>query len=221
MLSSYHISRIKKPAEILDPPTPAEMAGEKVILPRRALVRLDLLKGPFGIFMLSYLAFYAFQFFPLPLFPIAYVDRMNLTDGMIGLGSALFYGTMMLASFRLSYISAKYGHRKVLIASATVFPIYPLLIAIGKSAEYYYAACLLGGAVYALLSAALLNRLMERVPADDRPAHMALHNMALNIGILAGSLLGPLSADLIGLQPSIYLAALLRFLSAGLFWLWG
>ncbi|PWB52222.1 MAG: hypothetical protein C3F13_11885 [Anaerolineales bacterium] len=224
LLSSYHIGRIRKPVESIDSPvgmsTPAGSETEIEQKPR-SLLRLDLLKGPFGIFMLSYLVFYAFQYFPLPLFPIAYVDQMNLTDGMIGFGSALFYGTMMLASFRLSYASTRYGHRRLLIASAAIFPIYPLLIAIGKDPVYYYLACLLGGGVYAMLSGALINRLMERVPSNDRPAHMALHNMALNLGILAGSLLGPLSADLIGLQPSIFLGAFLRLLAAGLFWLWG
>jgi predicted MFS family arabinose efflux permease len=85
----------------------------------------------------------------------------------------------------------------------------------------YYLACLIGGAVNAMLSGAILNRLMERVPPGDRPAHMTLHNLALNLGILAGSLLGPLSARLFGLQPSLYIAAALRLLAAGIFWLWG
>jgi predicted MFS family arabinose efflux permease len=72
-----------------------------------------------------------------------------------------------------------------------------------------------------MLSGAIINRLMERVPADDRPAHMAVHNLALNLGILAGALLGAVSADLIGLQPSLYISAGLRLLAAGFFWLWG
>ena len=72
-----------------------------------------------------------------------------------------------------------------------------------------------------MLSGAMINRLMERVPSNDRPAHMAFHNLALNIGILLGSLLGPVSANLIGLQPSLYLGAGLRLLAAGFFWLWG
>jgi predicted MFS family arabinose efflux permease len=109
----------------------------------------------------------------------------------------------------------------VLLVSSAIFPIYPLLLGIAKGPEYYYLACLLGGGVYALLSGALLNRLMERVPAGDRPAHMAIHNMALNVGILSGSLLGPVCADLIGLQPSLLLGAGLRLLAAGFFWLWG
>jgi MFS family permease len=223
MLSSYHIGRLRK-SEKIALPTPV-MKGEAGDTyhseRRRSLVRMDLLKGPFGIFMLAYLAFYAFQYFPIPLFPIAYVDQLQLTDGMIGIGNAFFYGTMIIASIRLSYISTKYGHRKVLIVSAAFFPVFPLLLAMANGPELYYLACLLGGGVFALLSAALINRLMERVPANDRPAHMAIHNLSLNIGILAGSLLGPMTADFIGLQESLFLAAALRLLAAGFLWLWG
>jgi MFS family permease len=223
MLSSYHIGRLRRSEKIALPD--AEMNGEpsKTIptVMHRSLVRTDLLKGPFGIFMLAYLTFYAFQYFPIPLFPIAYVDKLHLTDGMIGIGNACFYGSMMLASIRLNDISTKFGHRKVLIASAAIFPIFPLLLAMAKGPELYYLACLIGGGVFALLSAALINRLMERVPANDRPAHMAIHNMALNIGILAGSLLGPITADLIGLQESLFLGAVLRLVAAGFLWLWG
>jgi hypothetical protein len=35
-----------------------------------------------------------------------------------------------------------------------------------------------------------LNRMMERVPADDCPAQMALHNRALNLGVLCGVFMG-------------------------------
>ncbi len=223
LLSSYHLGRIRKPdqaVEIDDPPE-AKADDRTMAIKRKSLLRLDLLVGPFGIFMLSYLVFYAFQYFPIPLFPIAYVERLHMTDGMIGLGTAIFYGSMMAASFRLGYVSTKYGHRKVLIVSAALFPIFPLLMGIANGPALYYLACLIGGAVNAMLTGAVLNRLMERVPPGDRPAHMTLHNLALNLGILAGSLLGPLSAGLFGLQPSLYISAALRLLAAGLFWLWG
>jgi MFS family permease len=129
----------------------------------------------------------------------------------------MFYGTMVLASFRLNYLSTRYGHRKLLIVSAALFPVFPLLLGFAKGPELYYLACLTGGAVYAVLTGALINRLMDRVPDNDRPGHMAVHNLALNIGILAGSLLGPLFAGLIGLRLSMFLFVSLRFLSAILF----
>jgi MFS family permease len=185
MLSSFHIGRIRRPVAVdqragADDPPP----GESLPLPKpRGIVRLDLLTGPFGILMLSYLAFYAFQYFPIPIFPIAYVDSLHMTDGMIGIGTAIFYGAMMVASFRLSYFSTRYGHRRVLAISAALFPAFPLLLGIAKGPELYYLACLIGGGVNAMLTGALINRLMEKVPSDDRAAHMALHNLALNLGI--------------------------------------
>jgi MFS family permease len=223
MLSSYHIGRIRKPDSNILPTDPManQTPAEFPQTGRKSMLRLDLLKGPFGIFMLSYLVFYTFQYFPIPLFPLAYVDLLNLTDGMIGLGNALFYGTMILASFRIGYLSNRYGHRKVLIVSAALFPVFPLFLGLGRGPVVYYLACLAGGAVYALLTGALLNHLMDRVPANDRPAHMAIHNLALNLGILSGSLLGPLSAELIGLRPSLFLGTALRLLAAGFFLLWG
>jgi predicted MFS family arabinose efflux permease len=62
---------------------------------------------------------------------------------------------------------------------------------------------------------------MERVPADNRPAHMALHNLALNLGILGGSLLGPLLGDWLGLRPALALSGLLRALAGFLLIIWG
>ena len=223
MLSSFHIGRVRKPEPSLLPDaTPADNANGMVVVSKHgSLLRMDLLRGPFGIFMLAYLAFYTFQYFPVPLFPLGYVERLHLTDGSIGLGNALFYGAMMLASFRLDYFSRRYGHRKVLIISAALFPVFPLFLGLAKGPGLYYLGCLIGGMINAMLSGAIINRLMDRVPVDDRPAHMAIHNLALNLGILTGSLLGPVSAGLIGLQPSLFVSAGLRFLAAVFFWLWG
>lgn len=223
MLSSYHIGRLRKSETIaqVDRLEEVESSKAKLSIKRASLVRLDLIKGPFGLFMLAYLAFYAFQYFPVPLFPLAYVEQLQLSDGMIGLGNAFFYGTMMLASFRLSALSTRFGHRNLLILSSLLFPVFPLLLGIAKGPGLYYLACLIGGGVFAMLSGALINRLMERVPAGDRPAHMTIHNLALNIGILAGSLLGPISADLIGLQAAILLSAGARLLATVFLWLWG
>jgi predicted MFS family arabinose efflux permease len=82
-------------------------------------------------------------------------------------------------------------------------------------------ASLLGGVAWGLTSAALINRLMERVPEAERPAYMALHNLALNVGTLAGSLSGPLLGEWIGIQPALLLGAGLRILAGLLLMVWG
>ena len=53
------------------------------------------------------------------------------------------------------------------------------------------------------------------------PASMALHNLALNLGIMAGSLAGPLLVEMIGLREALLLGAGLRLLGGLLMIWWG
>jgi predicted MFS family arabinose efflux permease len=47
---------------------------------------------------------------------------------------------------------------------------------------------------------------------------MAIHNLVLNFGILAGSLSGPLLVEWLGIREMLWLSAGLRFLAAIIFW---
>ena len=101
-----------------------------------------------------------------------------------------------------------------------MFGIYPLLLALAHGVTLYLAASLLGGIAWAITFAGLVNRLMERVPADQRPVYMAFHNLALNLGILGGSLAGPLLAGWTGLRPAMLGVASLRLLAGILLAIW-
>lgn len=241
LMSSYHIWRLLPPermAPVALParPHPARSRTISFPLPVRfpfhaglrfsrpagePLLRLDLLRGPFGPFMAAYLVLYLVQYVPFPLFPLFLVQELRLSDGEISLGNVLFYAVMLLVSLRLKGASARYGHRRVLLASALFFGAYPLLIGLASDARLYWLSSLMGGGIWALMGGALLNRLMERSPEGDLPAHMALHNLVLNVGILAGSLIGPAMGSALGLRESLLVAAGLRTLGALVLWLWG
>jgi MFS family permease len=187
----------------------------------RSLLRLDLLRTTFGPFLFSYLIFYTFQNLPVSLFPLAYVRVLNLTDGNISVGSTLFYLSMLVASLRLPYLTSRLGHKRVLVIGALGYSLYPILIGLAHGPVLFWLASLLGGVLWGLTSAALINRLMERVPEAERPAYMALHNLALNIGTLAGALSGPLLGEWMGIQPALLLGAVLRILAGILLLIWG
>lgn len=59
---------------------------------------------------------------------------------------------------------------------------------------------------------------MERVPQDDRPAHMARHNLVMNLGMLSGSLLGSVLGEALGLRAAMLVAAALRLVGSYLLW---
>jgi len=140
---------------------------------------------------------------------------------MISLGNVIFYSSMFIISLQLNRLAMRFGHRRLLAAGALGLSVYPLILGVARGSFLYFVASLVGGVFWALLSASLINRLMERVPGDQRPAGMALHNLALNIGILVGSLAGPALGSLIGIQPGLLVGAGLRFLAALLLVVWG
>ncbi len=187
----------------------------------RRLLPLDLLKTPFGAFILAYLVFYFAQYVGIPLYPPYMVRDLGLKDSQISLGFVFFYLTMFLGSLQIHRIARRWGHRGVLVAGGMLFSIYPFLFVLAKDAALYYLASILGGFVWALVSAGLLNRLMERVPEDERPQGMALHNLVMNTGILSGSLTGPLVGDLLGLRPALFVSGLLRLAAGFVLLRWG
>lgn len=186
-----------------------------------SVLRLDLLRGSFGPFLGALLFFYTVQYVPVPLFPLYFVRDLNLSDGLIGWGSALFHVMMFLASVFLARLNARFSHRRLLVYGALFYCLYPMIMGLAQDSRLFILASILGGAVWAVTNGGLVNRLMERVPEGDRPGHMALHNIALNLGILAGSLIGPLIADWLGLREAILLSSGLRFLGGLLILIWG
>jgi predicted MFS family arabinose efflux permease len=178
----------------------------------RAL-RLDLLRGPFGLVLIAYLFFYLGQAVPVPLFAKMQVDQLKLSDGVISIGTAAFNGCMLIGSLYLVRLTRRFGHRGVFAIAALLYGAYPLLLGLAESTVLFFAASILGGAITGVMGGAQVNRLMERIPHDDLPAHMALNNMAGNIALLAGSMLGPLLADALGLREAILISAALRVLA--------
>jgi predicted MFS family arabinose efflux permease len=178
----------------------------------RAL-RLDLLRGPFGLMLTAYLFFYLGQAVPVPLFARMMVDQLRLSDGVISVGTAAFNGCMLIGSLYLVRLTRRFGHRGVFVIAALLYGTYPLLMGLAENSLLFFAASVLGGVITGVMGGAQVNRLMERIPGDDLPAHMALNNVAGNIALLVGSMLGPLLADALGLREAILISAALRILA--------
>ncbi len=183
--------------------------------------RFDLLRTPFGPFMGAYLAFYTVQYIPIPLFPLVQVNLLQMSDSQISLANALFYTSLLFGSLAAGRIAQQKSHRWMLVNSGAFLFLFPLLYGIARSASVIYLNNIIGGVIWAGLYNATTNRLMERVPEDDRPAHMALHNLVMNLGILGGSLLGSTLGETMGLRPAMLLAAALRMIGSYLLWKYG
>lgn len=205
------------------PPQPQQEPGTKALSPRNLFssLRMDIWKTPFRSVLLSMFAFHFTQYLAVPIFPIFNVRALHLTDDNIGIGTALFYLTVLLGSTQIRKLAQSLGNKNITGWSVAGLGLYPFLLAISTNAVHFYGVSLLGGLIFAFVSGAYANYMLECIPPHDRPSHLAWYTIVLNTSILIGSLGGPVVADFIGLSAALIVFAVLRFL-AGIFILkWG
>ncbi len=212
-MSSLHLFFVR-PTQVMQktPPPPSIKRSWQDRL------RLDIWRTPFAKVLLSLSFFHLVQYLAIPLFPLYFVNILHLGDDQIGLGTALFYLTVMLNSTLLSRWVRRMGHKKVTGLGMLGMGLYPFLLSFSAHPWQYYAISVLGGCFWALAGGAYANYMLENIPPDDRPAHLAWYNLNLNASILLGSLLGPALADLSGLSMALLTIGLLRMFVGYMIW---
>ncbi len=186
-----------------------------------AVLRLDILQTPFLTILLSLFCFHLAQNLPIAIFPIFNVRELHLNDNQIGIGTALFYLTVLIGSTRLRRLVHRLGNKRVTGLGMLGMTMYPTILAFSTQVWQYYSVSLIGGLFTALATGAYANYMLEHIPPDDRPTHLAWYNIVLNIAMLTGSLAGPAIADHIGLFSALILFGLVRFTAGAIILKWG
>jgi MFS family permease len=214
-LSTFHLYFVKPlPADA--PSQPEAEPAQTAPSPRGmfASLRMDIWKSPFRHVLLALFAFHFTQYLPLPLFPIYNVRVLQLNDDNIGIGTALFYLTVLLGSTQIRRLAQAFGNKNLTGWSVAGLALYPILLSLSRNAPHFYMVSLLGGLAFALVSGSYANYMLEHIPAHDRPSHLAWYTIILNASVLIGSLGGPVVADVIGLTSALVLSGFLRLLAA-------
>ncbi|HSK89636.1 MAG TPA: MFS transporter [Anaerolineales bacterium] len=225
VMSTFHLYFVKPlQTDVLTPPSPPRATPGKWALSPRNLfssLRMDIWKTPFRSVLLALFAFHFTQYLAVPLFPIYNVNVLQLNDDHIGIGTALFYLTVLMGSTQIRKLAASFGNKKLTGWSVAGLGLYPLLLAFSSNAAHFYMVSLLGGLVFAVVSGAYANYMLEYIPAHDRPSHLAWYTIVLNASILIGSLSGPVLANVIGLASALILIGILRLLAGAFVLKWG
>lgn len=182
------------------------------------LLRLDVLQGPFRAVVVGLFAFHLAQYLAIPLFPLAWVNRLGFSDDVISQGQALFYVAVFFGSTQLNRATQRLGNQRLVALGMALLAGYPAITAVMRGPAAYWLVSLLGGFGWSLAGGALANYLLERSPETGRAMYLAWYNLALNAAILLGSLLGPLFADWVGLSMALWISALARALASLLVW---
>ena len=221
-MSSLHLYFIK-PLQTDGRPHPAQPQPVSVKRSKRPLhaLRLDIWKTRFRNILLGLFAFHVAQYLAIPIFPIYNVRVLELNDNQLGIGTALFYFTVLLGSTQLGRIVKKIGHKALTGWSVASLAAYPFILSLSTEVWQFYFVSLIGGLGFSMVSGSYANYMLENIPADDRPTHLAWYNIILNAAILIGSLVGPVVAEWTGLSTALVLIAILRFLAGLSILKWG
>ena len=225
-MSSYHLffvrplKRDKQPPLAQSGPVPSAQrsSAHRNIL---STLRLDIWKTNFRKVLIALFVFHLAQYLPIPLFPLYNVHVLHLTDNNLGIGTACFYFTVLIGSTQLRRIAHRMGNKNLTGWSAALLAVYPFLLSISTKVWHFYGLSLIGGVNFAMMSGSYANYMLEHIPADDRPSHLAWYNIILNAAILIGSLTGPIIGDYMGLSMALMLIAGLRLLSGLSILKWG
>lgn len=194
----------------------------RFLLRRRklSLPSIDILKGPFGKLLAILFCWHLTVHLAIPLFALHWVNQIHLNDQEIGLGTAMFYVSVFVGSTQLNRLVQRLGNRRVVAIGAMFMASYPAFMAVASGLDLFLLGSASGGFGWSLVAGSLTNYLLEKIPADQRPAYLAWYNLSLNAALLLGSLTGPLIANYIGVVAALAIFAALRVLSALaiLFW---
>jgi MFS family permease len=184
------------------------------------LLRIDILRGPYGRFIAVIFNFYLSIYLAIPLFSLYWVNDLHLTDQVIGLGTALFYVSVLVGSTQLDQVTRRLGNQRVTAIGAAFMSLYPALMALSRGEGLFLVASVMGGLGWSLVGGALVNYLLEKVPPGHRPPYLVWYNLTVNAALLLGSLVGPFVADLVTVRIALAVFGGLRFVAALVIWRW-
>lgn len=227
-LHLYYLSRLSGQAAVpaaangtVTPASTRRLSAEFRALYQRGIqsLRFDAMRGPFLRIMGLLFAWHLVQYLTIPIVTPYIVNELDMSDQLIGLSASLFNLTMFAGSLGLGRATIRLGNRRLTGLGIMGLGLFPILTALGATG--YVLANVAGGLMWAIAGGALYNYILENVPANDRPAHLAWYLVVSNGAILAGSLLGPIIAQQVGFVIALVIFGIGRFLAGAAILRWG
>jgi MFS family permease len=208
MASAFQLFQIKPVVEDI----PLVPANGAVRVPT-GKISLSILKGPFRRVLLVMFMLNIGIFLPQAIFPLYQVNELHLTDRIIGLAFSLFSVVQFVSSSQAGKISRRWGFKKMTGAGMLIASLSTLMFTFSYSPWLYFATQFVGGFGWAIFNNGAVNYLLEKIPSDDRPPHLAWFNLTANSAVLICGMLSAQIAAGIGLFGGMVLAIVIRVIA--------
>jgi MFS family permease len=204
---------------VKEEPEPEQPAGE--ISRDNRGIRPEIVRGPFGRVVGMVFIFHIGSFWANPIFPLYQTRELHFTDLLISQGTSLFWIIYFLSSTQTGTLARRLGFRRLLGIGGAGSALALLVFTFSYQPWIYLLCQTISGVAWAMIGGGLLNYVLERVPANDRPPHLAWYNMAVNVAVLICGLLVPQTTGFTGLMGGMLLGTALRLVSGIVILVWG
>lgn len=187
----------------------------------KGLLRFEILSGPFGRVLVLLFLYNLSVFIGQPVFPLYQVRVLFFTDQTISLGTGVFWALHFIGATQSGTIGRRLGNQKMSAIGILMTAISTSLFMVSYHPAIYVISNILAGLGWSMIGGGVLNYLLERVPANDRPPYLAWYNLAVNAASLTGAMLGSLIAASIGLVGAMLLVITARLIAALAIYRWG
>lgn len=200
-------------------PQPAENASHALLLRGKDLLAVIREDHLFRRYIISNAILGAAQI-SSGLIAVVGLKQAHLTNTIIGLETTVLTSAIMIGSFIWGGIGDHFGHRIVIIWSATISCITMIITIFATNPMVMTIVFVLFGIALAGFQLTQLTYVVEFGPPERRPIYMGITNI-LYAPFAAGSpILGGILADRWGYTPVFAIGAVLAFAAFLAFWLY-
>ena len=220
-MSTFHLTRTHSYASLNLPGKELEIAPLLLEPQGQKQGWLRILQGPFG----KVLAILFFSQFSLnlaaSLVPLYLVRGLALSDAEISLGSSIFWVLFFFGSILSGRLFSRFSQKSVTSLGIILVAFSTVLFAYSVQLWIYVICQVFSGMGWGLLTSGQFNYVLGRTPAAGRTTYLTWYNLAMNLALLGGALLGPLMAGRTGLFEALLVVAVLRFVAGLVIQQWG
>ena len=222
VLNLFLIRPVLEPGQAI-PETQPKPPGEDLVVEGiwKKTFRWEIWRGPFARVLLMMFFLYMAFYLPGPITPLFQVQHLKLSDETISLGASLFWVVYFIGSTQSGGLAPRLGFKNLTGFGTLGIFLSTLVFLYSYPVWLYMASQLLGGIGWALLGGGLINYLLEKIPAHDRPPYLAWYNLVVNAAVLLCGLLAPQLSNLVGLFWAMGACAAVALVAGVVILKWG
>lgn len=156
-----------------------------------------------------------------PLIPNLLVHKLDLSDAMISIGTAVTSMLMFASSLFIARIIRRTSNRWATGMGVCLLSFQAFFLALAQDAALYLASAAITGVATGFLGSAAFNYTIENIPQESRSTWLSWNVLLANLAVLLGALAGPALARVGGAPAALAVFGVLRLAVGVVILRWG